>query len=143
MPSPSATEFKALFPQWASTADDDVERWLAQAGLRFMARKFGAQWSMAAYLYTAHQLQLFNPDASDPSEQHVARGPVTSDRVGDVARSYGTTVDLARVPASLTWLTSTTYGQQLIGIILSRNASRGRVVRTGASFAGIDTTTTT
>jgi hypothetical protein len=141
--SPTAAEFKALFPQFAAKADDDVERWLAQAPLRFMPRKFGTQWSMAAYLYAAHQLVLFDPDSADASGQHVQRGAVTSEKVGDLQRNYASPVDLARVPPSLLWLTTTVYGLQLIGVILSRSAAQGRVVRTGSSYAGIDTTTTT
>lgn len=136
MASPTAAEFKSLFPQFSATADADVEAWLAQAPLRFKASRFHTQWSMAAYLYTAHQLQLFSPDRSDSSGDHVAIGPVTSQKVGDLATSYGSTLDMARVPSSLMWLISTTYGQQLIGVILSRSAARGRVVRTGSSRSG-------
>lgn len=139
----TAAEFKQLFPQWSATADADVERWLAQAALRFSPARFHAQWSMAAYLYTAHQLALFNPDATDSSGDHEARGPLVSDKVGDLSRGYGATVDMAKVPASLQWLTSTTYGLQLIGIIQSRSAARGRVIRTGSSYTGIDTTRST
>ena len=139
MASPTAAEFQQLFPQWAATADADVERWLAQAALRFMPSRFHAQWSMAAYLYPAHQLTLFNPDAADNSGDHDARGPVTADRVGDLSRSYAQPVELAKVPASLQWLSTTTYGLQLIGIVLSRSAARGRVVRTGSSYGGTDT----
>lgn len=136
MASPSADEFKLLFPQFAGTADAHITRWLAQAPLRFTPRKFGAQWPMAAYLFTAHQLVSFPPDAETNAGDHVSRGPVTSQKVGDLSTNYAGTVDMARVPASLTWLTSTTYGQQLIGIILSRSAARGRVIRTGSSASG-------
>lgn len=142
MASPTATEFKELFPQFASLSDTAVERWLDQAPLRFKASKFHAQWHMAAYLYTAHQLVMFNPAASaDNSADHESRGPIMAEKVGDLSRSYGSTIDMASVPKSLLWLTSTTYGQQLIGLILSRSAARGRVVRTGSSYAGLDTTT--
>lgn len=142
MAGPTATEFKELFPQWASTSDTDVERWLTQAPLRFMPRKFGAQWNMAAYLYVGHQLTLYNPDAADASAQNELRGNIASEKVGDLARSYGSSVDLSRIPVGLHWLTSTTYGLQLIGIIMSRNAAQGRVILTGSSYPGTLTTGT-
>lgn len=141
--TPTAAEFKQLFPQFAATADADVERWLVQAPLRFKPARFRTQWHMAAYLYTAHQLTLFNPDAADNSGDSTLRGGVTSEKVGDLQRAYASPVDLSRIPASLQWLTTTTYGLQLIGIILSRSASHARVVRTGSSYSGNDTSSTT
>ena len=140
MANPTAAEFKTLFPQWAATSDTSVDAWIVQAALRFTPSKFGAQWAMAAYLYTGHQLALHNPDAADASGNHLARGPVTADKVGDLSRSYGSTVDMTRIPASLQWLASTVYGQQLIGVIMSRSAARGRVVRTGSSYPGTSRT---
>lgn len=133
--TPSTDTFKDLFPQFATTGDGAIEAWFVQAALRFTAARFGAGWPMAVYLFTAHQLTTFAPAGVgvDSSGDHVARGAVSSEKVGDLQTSYTSQVDLGSVPKSLHWLTGTTYGQQLIGIIMSRSAARGRVVRTGSS----------
>jgi len=128
--------FKALFPQFSAQADAEIEAWFDQAPTRFTASRFGLQWTMAVYCYTAHNLVLFNPDAIDMSEQGVATGPVTARKVGDLSRSYGASIDMARVPASMMEFTSTPYGQRLIGIFLSRSAGHARVVLTGSSLSG-------
>ena len=133
MASPSATGMKALFPQFSSHTDAQLEAWIAQAALRFTSARFGAQWSMAAYLYAAHQLVSFDPLSSNNGGDHISRGPVASESVLDQSKSFGSTVDMGKVGSGSMEFTSTKYGQQLIGIINSRAASRGFVVLTGSS----------
>lgn len=133
MASPDAAGMKELFPQFASHDDDLLDLWIGQAALRFTSSRLGLQWSMAAYLFAAHNLVQF--PATSTGDEATARGPVTAESVGDVSRSYGSAVDIARVPSSLQEFLTTVYGQKLIGIVLSRNAARGRVIRTGSSEA--------
>lgn len=129
----TAAEFKSLFPQWAGTADSAIEAWFVQFPLRFTAARFGSQATMGMYLFTGHMLTSFNPDAASNAEDSTLRGPVTSEKVGDLARSYASAVDLTRVSSSLMWLATSTYGLALIGVIQSRSSARGRVILTGSS----------
>jgi len=137
MASPTAAGMQALFPQFSSHSDAQLEAWFAQAVLRFTAARFGAQWTMAVYLYTAHQISCFDPLSANNDGDHVSRGPVSSESILDQSMSYGSTVDMSKVGAGSMEFTSTKYGQQLIGIINSRAASRGFVVRTGSSRATV------
>ncbi len=131
MASPDAAGMKALFPQFASSDDDLIEEWLTQAALRFRSARFGSQWSMAAYLFAAHNIVQF--PATTTGDEATARGPVTAESVGDVSVSYGDGIDLSRVPASLMEFATTSYGRRLIGIVQSRYQTAARVVRTGSS----------
>lgn len=126
--SPDAAGFKALFTRFAAMSDDAVNVWIVQAALRFSSAAFGAQWTMAVYLYVAHQLTVFTGDSGESE----VRGPVTSESVGDVSRSYGS-ISIENVPESLSEFTTTRYGVQLINIIQSRSAARARVVTATSS----------
>lgn len=63
--------------------------------------------ALARALYAAHLLRITTAQASAGS---VAQGPITSEREGDLQRTYGT------VKGSDTWLGQTPYGLQFIDI---------------------------
>lgn len=139
----SLTEFRALFPQFASDTtfpDATVEQWFTQFALRFTGSKFGSQATFALYCFTGHWLIATGVGLSDQTEVHIQRGPVKSEKVDDLTRAYVATVDLDRIPAGLHVYSTTMYGQCLISIIQSRRAGAPRVVRTGSSSTSVGST---
>lgn len=138
--APSAEQFQQLFPEFCGLADTQIEAWFTQAALRFTAVRFGLQWHMAAYYFTAHQITIFGTPGQHGTGQVATsadgHGGTTSEKVGDVAKSYGAAIDPAKVSPELQEFLRTAYGVALLGIIMSRSATRGMVVRTGSSRVG-------
>lgn len=139
MAEPDAAGLKARFPQFASFADADVELWLEEFPNRWNTARFGTQYVMAAYLFACHYLTIYDPTAAAGTDQSAATGNVTSEKVGDLARSYGASFDISKVPGSLMPYTRTSYGIELIGIVMSRHRGAATWIRVGT--ANTDTRT--
>jgi hypothetical protein len=95
--------FRIIGKQFAALSDAEVQAWLDMATtLGAAGCLLGDPANLATALYAAHLLQL---DAENSSGEG-GRGPVKSEKEGDLARSYGT--------GGYTdgWLGSTGYGQQ-------------------------------
>lgn len=133
MSKPTAAGFLELYTEFSGVAEAEVERWITNTTRRFRAARFGAVWADFVYLVTAHQLSKFGTHKSTNAADHQVRGPIASESVLDQSRSYGSTLDLSRVPGNLMWLASTEYGLQAIGLVKSRSATRPTVIRTGSS----------
>lgn len=95
-------EFKALYTEFAAEPDLRVQTFLDDAG-----EELGAIWDCyparkerAIGLLAAHNLKAINSAAAGVS------GPVTSESVGDLSRSYGSAGEFK------TAIGSTPYGQQ-------------------------------
>jgi hypothetical protein len=81
-----------------------VNRWLSVAGnLVNVGCLDTERAAMALALYAAHMLRLTQTQGSSGS---TALGPVTSEREGDLQRTYGA------LKGSDSWLGQTPYGQQ-------------------------------
>lgn len=132
----TADQFRQLFPAFCELADEQIDPWFTEAALRFRSVRFRTQWHMAVYAFTAHQLTVLGIPNQASSEDAGARGQVTSEKVGDLAKSYGAAIDIMKVPPALQHFMSTKYGVMLLSIIMSRSATRGSVVRTGSSRVG-------
>lgn len=124
----SVDEFKLLYPQYEDLAPGCITQWFDRALLRFTPSRFGAQWDDAVYCFTAHHL---GPTGSGNGFE--LRGNITSEKVADLARSYGSAVDMSRIPASLMPYATSGPGLCLIGIIMSREHGFARIVKTGES----------
>lgn len=100
--------FRILAPEFASVVDGTVQTWLTMAGNLANTGCLDAERAaMALALYAAHMLRL----TLSPAQGTVgALGPVTSEREGDLQRTYGA------LKGSDSWLGQTPYGQQYIDI---------------------------
>lgn len=96
--------FRLLAPEFASVVDGTVQTWLTMAGNLANTGCLDAERAaMALALYAAHMLRLTQTQGSSGS---TALGPVTSEREGDLQRTYGA------LKGSDSWLGQTPYGQQ-------------------------------
>jgi len=117
--------FRLLAPGYASTSDATATQWLTIAAMFVPTGCLTTEgYNMAQALYAAHLLTLSNASASG-----VVAGPVSSEKEGDLSRSYGTTKGDDSV------LGSTPYGLQYIdmtkgcygGAIMTRYCFGGEV----------------
>ena len=95
--------FIAVFPEFASLPNVAAQ---VSGALNFMAsdisaESFGSDYVKALMLLTAHWLILTGPQRSG------GKGAVTSERVGDLSRSY-------QAANAMRTLDSTSYGQMFI-----------------------------
>ena len=89
-----------IAPELKSEPGTRVDRFIELATLNVNATVWGEKTDFAIALLTAHYLTRFNDKG---------RGPVTSEKVGDLARSYG---NLAQ--GSEDELLTTAYGEQFV-----------------------------
>ena len=100
--------FRLLAAEFASVDDATVERWLSVAGNLVNVGTLNAERAaMARALYAAHLLSLSTRSGQGGA---AALGPVTSEREGDLQRSYG------GIKGGDTYLGQTSYGQQYLDI---------------------------
>ena len=100
--------FRLLAPEFASVADATVNSWLTMAGNLIAVGCLDAERAaMAQALYAAHLLSLTTRSGQGGA---AALGPVTSEREGDLSRTYAT------IKGGDTLLGSTSYGQQYIDL---------------------------
>lgn len=93
--------FRLLVPEFAGVSDGTVNSWLAMAGnLIDVSCLDTERAAMATALYAAHMLALSQRGGAFTS------GSVTSEKEGDLSRSYGA------VAGHDTWLGQTSYGLQ-------------------------------
>jgi len=98
--------FRLLAPEFASISDAIVNQWLTIAGMFVPTGCLDAEkYAMATALYAAHLIKQSTVSASGG-----AVGPVTMEKEGDLARSYGTTKGDDSV------LGSTPYGLQYMQV---------------------------
>lgn len=102
--------FRVIGKQFASLPDAEVQIWLDMAGtLGAGGCLMGDPLNLATALYAAHLLQL---DAENATGEG-GRGPVKSEKEGDLARTYGTATGV-----SDGWLGLSPYGQQYSQMLL-------------------------
>lgn len=100
--------FRLLAPEFASVNDVTVNQWLTMAGNLVNAGCLDAERAaMARALYAAHMLSLSTRSGQGGA---AALGAVTSEKEGDLQRSYG------GVKGGDTYLGQTSYGQQYLDI---------------------------
>jgi hypothetical protein len=101
--SGSVAQFKQLFPEFATIADDRIEFVLNCARARVSASVFGNCYLNALYYLTAHSLAM-------DLRAGGASGAVTQEKVGDLSRSYAKS-------DSTSLLASTSYGAQYLALL--------------------------
>jgi len=100
--------FRLLAPEFASVADATVNQWLSVAGNLVNVGCLDAERAaMALALYAAHMLSLSTRSGQGGA---AALGPVTSEKEGDLQRSYG------GLKGGDTYLGQTSYGQQYLDV---------------------------
>ena len=100
--------FRLLAPEFSSVADATVNQWLSVAGnLTETGCLDTERAAMARALYAAHMLSLTTRSGQGGA---AALGPVTSEKEGDLQRSYG------GVKGGDTYMGQTSYGQQYLDI---------------------------
>lgn len=100
--------FRLLAPEFSTTLDATVNQWLAiAASLVNVGCLDPERAAMARALYAAHLLSLTTTTARGGS---TALGPVTSEREGDLQRTYGS------IAGSDTYMGQTSYGQQYLDV---------------------------
>lgn len=99
----TATDIRDHFTEFDGLSDTVITRWLAQAERRVNRTQWGEKADDATLWLTAHLLKLQLTLACGVQP---ASGPVSSQRVGDLAVTY-------KLPErmSQTFLASTVYGQ--------------------------------
>lgn len=75
-------DVRRIAPEFAAVSDDDVTAFLADAALELNASTWGTLYDRAHALVTAHLVAQANPSLASAS------GPVASESVGGVSRSY-------------------------------------------------------
>lgn len=102
----SAAQLKARFAEFASVDDALVSEWLGVASRQMNPDRWGSKFNDGQMFLAAHMLKLGRIGST--SLPSAARGPVVSESVGSVSRSYA--VDAASMSSSS--FGSTFYGQQ-------------------------------
>lgn len=99
---------RLLAPEFASVSDATANQWLSVAGnLTETGCLDTERAAMARALYAAHMLSLTTRSGQGGA---AALGPVTSEKEGDLQRSYGS------VKGGDTYMGQTPYGQQYLDI---------------------------
>lgn len=104
MITPSA--FKTRFPEFASESDDRVQMFLDDATIFVNERVWGTRCDLGVAYLAAHLLAINNRGSGGAS------GPVTSEKVGDLQRSYAAPTASNLDPT----YASTTYGMEYVRI---------------------------
>lgn len=108
----TVAEFKEIFPQFASIADVAIQFHLDC--LSVSESVFGDCYKRAAYLLLAHVVTEIIVRAG-------SSGPVTSERVGNLAKTYGTSAN------SSSSLSTTSYGVEYLRLV-KLHASGGTTI---------------
>lgn len=101
--------FRLFAPEFASVSDEDAGIWIAMAQSIVDASRLGSpREEMAQALYAAHMLALAQRTESGGA---FTQGAVTSEKEGDLSRSYG------EVTGSNSYLGQTAYGLQYMDLM--------------------------
>jgi len=105
----TALEYFRLFAtEFAAVIDADVNKWLTMAESLIVTDCLEAEpAAMAKALYAAHLLKMSSLAGSGASS---GAGAITSEREGDLARTYG------EASGSNTLIGQTSYGRQFLDI---------------------------
>ena len=100
---PTIEEFLAIFPEFSSVVNTRIQYYMDLAIAQVGKDAFGDCYAQAVYLITAHNLTMMDPSRSENGEK-------SSEKVGDIAVSYNTTVANGQDAE----FNQTQYGKQFI-----------------------------
>lgn len=100
--SVTPADIKELFPEFAATADARIQLFIDQSTLSVNTAVWGNKADFAIQYLTAHLLTVVNRGGGG------AAGPITSEKVGDLQRSYASGGAVAHE------LGSTGYGMEFL-----------------------------
>lgn len=110
-------EIKTLAPELAGESDERVQLFIDISREKLSERAWGTKYKRATQLLAAHALTL----AKRQTETGQA-GSVTSERVGDLARSYADAATSAK-SEQMKSLMQTGYGQMYYELLMSLGIS--------------------
>jgi hypothetical protein len=114
MALPTAAEFRARFPEYASDPPSDatIEVYIADAALFVDECAWGTKYELGILYYAAHLLTLALESASGAAGG--VSGAVASRAVDGVSVSY---TNAQPKDQSEAWFNSTTYGQRYLNML--------------------------
>ena len=110
------TGFLTRFPEFTAIAEARIQLFLDEALLEIREGDWGAFYTKALNLMTAHLLTLADMQAAATGGASGSLGPVASRSVGDVSVSFGVSAT-SMATGSDAWLNATPYGQELARLI--------------------------
>lgn len=108
----TVAQVRAIAPEFATVSDSDVQAFLDDAALQLNASIWGAKRDLAHKYLAAHLLGTARPDLA------MAAGPVQSESVGQVSRSYA--VQTSAQPGSQ--FDATRHGREYRRMVLQLGA---------------------
>ena len=101
-----------LAPELASQTEDRINFFISAAALYINTSIWGAKADFAHALYTAHLMTIANIGGVSGSSG--ASGTVTSEKVGDLSRTYSDTSSTSGSNSTNSELMGTGYGRQFL-----------------------------
>lgn len=110
------TMFRIMAPEFDDVANADVRTAVALACDLVSEKRFGRFYGRAVVLMTAHQLKITRMTQHDAETGNdlLTKGTITSEREGDLQRSYGTAGVTGDDEDYL--LQKTVYGRQFLAL---------------------------
>lgn len=110
-------ELRKLAPELADVPDDTAAMMMAMAGDMVSRKQFGTAYDRAVLLLAAHYLTLWKQIGQEGSAAaaSLTAGEVTSEREGDLQRSYGSGASGYTSPTEK-MLSKTLYGQMFLAL---------------------------
>lgn len=121
----SLSLYRTLVPdaRHAALDDDVVETFLEVAARGLSSIAFGVKYPEAAVWLAAHLIETTPGVLSSGSAGAGEVGPITSQKDGDLARSYGAVAGSASMSVSDADLMRTTYGLKFLQVRGTRSSS--------------------
>jgi hypothetical protein len=123
---PTLANYRILIPAHASVSNGTVNAWLGIAIRRHSALAWGAVYGEAMLFYAAHFVDRL--PSSGGAGSGGATGPLTSQRDGDLSRSYAAPASSGSSSSSDDALATTEYGRAYLDLRDSRAATGPMVV---------------
>lgn len=114
---PTLEELRKLAPELADVPDDTAAMMMDMAEDMVSRKQFGSAYDRAVLLLTAHYLTLWSRIGQEGSAAaaSLTAGEVTSEREGDLQRSYGSGASGYTSPTEK-MLAKTLYGQMFLAL---------------------------
>lgn len=111
----TAADVIAIAPEFAGMDDAQIEPFIEIARDFVNETTWGSKAANGIRYLAAHLVKTLGIDADDATGNTDATGPITSERVGDLSRSYGSALsNAAHASLSDQMLATTRYGQVFV-----------------------------
>lgn len=110
----SATSFQTFFPEFSGVDSARIDVFLDNAKLRVSEKVFNTTYGLAVFFLAAHMLSSSINNTASGGAGTGNKGGVSSEKVGDLAISYGSSSSAGGGSGSSAQLTETSYGREYI-----------------------------